>query len=120
MKKISLLYLFLLFSGFLFAQKQINDLNAQVRPVKIFHAIKIANGIELLLTQSNSEAIAVSADEVEHRNRIITEVSKQIGIQLINPINFKKYLYIDVLDQFVIAHLVQHLTRFKLTKLGSL
>ena len=91
MKKISMLYLSFLFSAFLFAQKQINDPNAQTREAKSFHAIKVANGIELFLTQSNSETIVVSADEVEHRDRIKTEVDNGV-LKIYYDNNFLKQL----------------------------
>lgn len=74
MKK-TLAFIFGLFlSVSLLAQKQINDANAQVRDVKNFHAIKVSNGIELTLTQSGSEAVAVSATDIEDRDKIKTVV----------------------------------------------
>ncbi len=58
-----------------FAQdKVIYDANAEVRTVGSFNAIQVSHGIELLLTQGNAEAVAVSADEKEHRDAIKTEV----------------------------------------------
>lgn len=54
--------------------KVINDANAEVRTVSSFHAIKIATGIELTLTQGGTEAVAVSAETREQRDRIKTEV----------------------------------------------
>ncbi len=56
------------------AQKTINDANAVERKVSSFSAIRVQNGIDLYLTQSNEEAVAVSASETEYRNKIITEV----------------------------------------------
>ena len=91
MKKISMLYSVLLVSISLFAQKQFNDPNVQARPVKNFHAIKVSNGIELLLTQGNSETVAVSADEVEHRDKIITEVDNGV-LKIYYDQNFVKQL----------------------------
>ena len=52
----------------------INDPNAQVRDVKGFHSIHVSNAIDLYLSQSNEEAVAVSANEVKYRDRIKTEV----------------------------------------------
>jgi hypothetical protein len=57
-----------------FAQKTINDANAEKRTVGSFHGIDVATGIELTLTKGNSEEVAVSASEVEFRNKIVTEV----------------------------------------------
>ena len=54
--------------------KIVNDANAQVRSVSSFHAIKVSTGIHLYLAQGNEEKVAVSADKVEHRERIKTEV----------------------------------------------
>ena len=75
MKKISLL-LFAALAGVLaFAQdKIINDPNAEARSVGGFHAIKISNGIDLIIKQGSTEAVAVSAATKEYRDNIKTEV----------------------------------------------
>ena len=57
-----------------FAQKTINDANAEKRTVGSFHGIDVATGIELTLTKGGSEEVAVSASEAEFRNKIVTEV----------------------------------------------
>ena len=62
----------------LMAQKQIDDANAEVRTVGSFHGIKVSNGITVYLIQGNSEMVAVSANEVEVRNKIITRVENGI------------------------------------------
>lgn len=62
----------------LIAQKQIDDANAEVRTVGSFHGIKVSNGITVYLTQGNMEAVAVSANEVEVRNKIVTRVENGI------------------------------------------
>lgn len=75
MKKAILLLFSAVFTLIVIAQdKVINDPNAESRPVSSFHAIKVSNGIELLLKQGNTEALAVSASEKEYRDRIKTEV----------------------------------------------
>jgi len=75
MKKISLLLFASLAVVFSFAQdKIINDANAETRNVTGFHAIKISHGIELLIKQGNTEAVAVSASTTEYRDNIKTEV----------------------------------------------
>ena len=56
------------------AQITINDKNAEVRNVGTFNSIKISNAIEVLLSQSNEEAVAVSASEEKFRDKIKTEV----------------------------------------------
>ncbi|MBA2562037.1 MAG: DUF2807 domain-containing protein [Chitinophagaceae bacterium] len=52
----------------------INDKNAQVRNVGTFNSIKVSGAIEVLLSQSNEEAVAVSASEEKFRDKIKTEV----------------------------------------------
>ena len=75
MKKILLSLLLLVgTSSFLLAQKTINDANAEKRNVSGFHGIDVATGIHLILTEGNSEEVAVSAATVEFRNRIVTKV----------------------------------------------
>jgi hypothetical protein len=74
MKKTASFILAIMFSFSLLAQKQINDANAEVRQVKGFHAIRVSTGIELMLTLSSSEAVAVSASNTEDRARIKTVV----------------------------------------------
>jgi len=57
-----------------FAQKTINDANAEKRTVGSFHGIEVATGIELTLTKGATEEVAVSASEKEFRDKIVTEV----------------------------------------------
>lgn len=59
------------------AQKKtglIYDDNVQKRNVPSFNAIKVSSAIDLYLSQSNLNEVAVSASSVELRNHIITEV----------------------------------------------
>ena len=75
MKKILLPFLFamaLFPTGF--AQKTINDANAEVRLAKDFHAIEVSSAFDVYLTQSNEESVAVSASEVKYRDKIKVEV----------------------------------------------
>jgi len=75
MKKIllsSLLLVALVITSF--AQKTINDANAEKRTVGAFHGIDVATGIELTLTKGTTEEVAVSASEIEFRDKIVTEV----------------------------------------------
>jgi len=54
----------------------INDANAEKRNLTgSFIAISVSDGIELLLTQSNEESIAVSASDQKYMERFKTEVS---------------------------------------------
>jgi len=52
----------------------IYDENAQVRKVSSFTAISVSSAIDLFLTQSNKNDVAVSASNDEIRDHIITEV----------------------------------------------
>ena len=75
MKKILLAFCSLLILSIGSAQNKIvNDANAQIRTVGSFHAIHISTGIHLYLTQGNEEKIAVSARDINDRDRIKTEV----------------------------------------------
>ena len=57
-----------------FTQKTVNDANAEKRTVGSFHGVDVATGIELTLTKGNTEEVAVSASEIEFRDKIVTEV----------------------------------------------
>jgi hypothetical protein len=57
-----------------FAQRTIKDDNAEKRTVSSFHGIDVATGIELTLTKGTTEEVAVSASEIEFRDKIVTEV----------------------------------------------
>jgi hypothetical protein len=76
MKK--LLFAILLLAGFaLNAQEKtavVYDENAQLRKVPSFTAISVSSAIDLYLTQSNKNEVAVSASNDEIRDHIITEV----------------------------------------------
>jgi hypothetical protein len=74
MKKIVFFVSGLLVSFVLTAQKQINDANVVKRDVKGFHAIRVSHGIEVLLSEGNEEAVAVSANDPKVRDKIVTEV----------------------------------------------
>ena len=78
MKKIGILILLLTMGLFSMAQKQINDANAQKRNLNGFHGIDVGSGIDLVLTQDNTEAVAVSASEQKYTDKIITEVKNGI------------------------------------------
>ena len=57
------------------AQKQvISDANAQQRNVGSFHAIKVSNAIDVMISQGNEEGLAVSARTDEYRDKIKSEV----------------------------------------------
>jgi Putative auto-transporter adhesin, head GIN domain len=55
-----------------------NDPNAEVRNVTGFSGVKVATGIELVLTQGAAEAVAVSAASAEDKANIKTEVENGV------------------------------------------
>jgi hypothetical protein len=73
-----LFFLFALITIQLNAQTVINDKNVQVRNVSSFSAIKVSGGIDVYLSQSNEEAVAVSASDIAYRDNIKTEVENGV------------------------------------------
>ena len=57
-----------------FAQKTVQDANAQRRAVAAFHAIEASDGIDLYISQGSEEGLAVSASTTEYRDKIHSEV----------------------------------------------
>src|SRR5688572_26101034 len=78
MKNILTTFFSLLVGVSLLAQQTYNDVNAEVREVKGFRGVKVATGIQLVLTQSNTEAVAISAPTKEERERIKTVVENGV------------------------------------------
>jgi hypothetical protein len=79
MKKIVLVAILGFVSMGAWAQKFIvNDANAEVRKVSSFSAIEVSSAIDLYLSQSDEEGLAVSAKDVESRSRIRTEVNNGV------------------------------------------
>lgn len=77
MKKLVLFATGLLLTAVVFAQK-INDPNAEVREAKNFHGIHLSHAFDVYLTQSNEEAVAVSAATDKDKERIKVEVKNGI------------------------------------------
>ncbi len=73
-----LFFLFGLFAITSNAQTIINDKNVEVRNVSSFSAIKVSGGIDVYLSQSNEDAVAVSASDEKYRDEIKTEVKDGI------------------------------------------
>ena len=55
-------------------QKVIYDAHAENRAVSGFHAIRVSQGITLIIEQGGEEALAVSADKKEYGDAVKTEV----------------------------------------------
>lgn len=89
MKKIIGIFLGCMMSVALFAQKTINDPNAETRKVSGFHAIKVSNAFDVYITQGNTEGLAVSASKTEYRDKIITTVEN--GVLIIKLEDDKKF-----------------------------
>jgi uncharacterized protein YcfL len=77
MKKLYVLIVTLILCTAIRAQ-QVNDPNVEVREAKNYHGIKISSAFDVYLTQSNEEAVAVSASENKFRERIKVEVKEGI------------------------------------------
>lgn len=56
----------------------IQDENAEVRTVSGFHSIRVSHSIDLYITQSDEEAVAVSAGKPQYRDRIKTVVEDSV------------------------------------------
>jgi hypothetical protein len=78
MKNILTSFLGLLIGVSLMAQQTYNDADAEVREVKGFSGVKVATGIQLVLTQGTTEAVAISAVSKEDRDRIKTTVENGV------------------------------------------
>src|SRR5580658_1522331 len=52
----------------------IQDPNADLRPVKGYHGIRVSSAIDLYLSQGQEEKVVVSAKDIKVRERIKTEV----------------------------------------------
>lgn len=78
MRNLFLLLVCVAMSGSVLAQKEIQDGNVAVRNVKGFHSIKVSTGITVFLSQDNEEKVAVSANEIEYRDRIRTVVENGV------------------------------------------
>ena len=80
MKKIQVMLMAMLVSAVLFAQKTINDPNAEPRNLSGFHAIKISNAFTIYISQGNEDAVAISASKAEYKAKIITKVENGVLI----------------------------------------
>jgi Putative auto-transporter adhesin, head GIN domain len=80
MKKIQVMLMTMLVSAVLFAQKTINDPNAEPRNLSGFHAIKISNAFTIYISQGNEDAVAISASKAEYKAKIITKVENGVLI----------------------------------------
>ena len=77
MKKL-LMMLMGLCTGMIMYAQQVNDPNAEVREAKNFHGINVSNAFDVYISQSDNEAVAVSANETKYRDNIVVEVKDGI------------------------------------------
>ena len=77
MKKLLFPLFLLLTASFAYSQKIINDANAEARTIGSFNGISVSSGIDLFLSAGN-EAVAISASNPEHKERMKTEVKDGI------------------------------------------
>jgi len=89
MKKIQVALMLMFVSAVLFAQKTINDPNAESRNLSGFHGIKVSNAFEVQISQGNEDAVAISASKQEYKDKIITKVEN--GILVIRFDDDKKF-----------------------------
>src|SRR3954468_4666494 len=78
MKKLISAFLFLFFIGSAFAQKVVNDPNAEPRTVSSFHAVHVSSSFSVTITQSNEEGLAVSSSDKEDVQHIKTVVENGV------------------------------------------
>ena len=89
MKKIQVMLMAMLISAGLFAQKTINDQNAEARTVGSFHAIRVSNSFDVYISQGGEDAVAISASKPEYKAKIITKVEN--GVLIIRFDDDKKF-----------------------------
>lgn len=71
--------LFLTFTVHTIQAQTVNDPNAETRNISgSFHAIRVSDGIDLLLTQGSQAGVAVSASKPEYQAKIITVVENGV------------------------------------------
>ena len=80
MKKISVAILLAVFAVTAIAQNTtvVNDKDAVVRSVSGFHAVEVSHGIDLYISQGNTEAVAISAKNEKFRSNIKTVVTNGV------------------------------------------
>lgn len=110
MKKLLVMLTGLVLSAAIHAQ-QVNDPNAEVREAKNYHGINVSSSFNVYISQSNEEAVAVSASETKYRERIKTEVRD--GILYIRYDNegkwnsgnkrLKAYISVKTIDRLTVS-----------------
>lgn len=78
MKKLLLILAIVMAAMTAAAQNKIYDANAELRNVGSFHSIQISNAFNVIITQGNEEALAVSATDKEQIQNIKTKVENGV------------------------------------------
>lgn len=78
MKKILLLLSFVVSGLAVMAQKTVNEPHVEKRAVKSFHSIDVSSGINVILTQSDKEELAVAACDPAYLEYIETTVKEGV------------------------------------------
>jgi hypothetical protein len=110
MKKIIVVFS-ALFLALAIQAQEVNDPNAEVREAKNYHGINVSNAFDVYITQSDVEAVAVSAADTKHRDRIKVEVKNGIlHISYDNEVRWnsgnkklKAYISIKQIDHLTIS-----------------
>lgn len=83
-------------------QLLVNAPNVQKRDVGPFHAVEVSSAIDLIIKQGNEDAVAISATDVEVRNRIVTRVENGVlKIYIENPFHWNWGWHNEKMKAFV-------------------
>jgi len=94
MKKVFVSVLLMTATIFAFAQKTINEPNAQKRSVSGYHGVSVSGNIELFLSQGTEESVVIAADDTKWRDKVITDVED--GILRIYMEHDKNQIHLDL------------------------
>lgn len=78
MKKIFSAFLLMFLATAVFAQKVVNDENAEARQVGSFNAVNISHAFKVIITQGNEDGVAVSANDKDDIQHIKTTVENGV------------------------------------------
>ncbi len=88
MKKILLLCVSFFALTTIFAQNEISEPNVQKRTINSFHAIEASAGIEVIITKSDKEELAVTVGDLSYLDQVKTTVSNGV-LKITRETNWK-------------------------------
>lgn len=88
MKKILLLCVSFFALATIFAQNEISEPNVQKRTINSFHAIEASAGIEVIITKSDKEELAVTVGDLSYLDQVKTTVSNGV-LKITRETNWK-------------------------------